>query len=384
MDRNETTFACTAIRVVRDLPAAAARWLDRVDPGVHRRIKGLRLITAYGIAAMFGAMGDITRGMPDGASLTALAGGFALWGSVSEGRGTRPESSRDLVLLSFAAAVGAASFIVLAPLLLHLARVGPELVLVSGAFCVGYLRRFGLTGTGIGSQIYIGQLLAYGADLGHADLPAVAAAGAIAAVASVVPRLLSGPAEHPPPLAAPSVLHPGMLRPELAMGIQAATGALLIVLLNATIGLIQSAWAITACTYVIAGSATGTIDRVRRRIIGTAIGVPLGLLFLPLAGAMPFVAWAAAASAMVIYAMALPERYDIACGAFAFTLIVTLAVAGEHSVPVLAARGWETLLGGALGLAAATLLFPLRVSAPAAPSQPHAPEPADQARRTRS
>jgi hypothetical protein len=28
---------------------------------------------------------------------------------------------------------------------------------------------------------------------------------------------------------------------------------------------------------------------------------------------------------MVIYAMALPDRYGIACGAYAFTLIVTLA-----------------------------------------------------------
>ncbi len=63
---------------------------------------------------------------------------------------------------------------------------------------------------------------------------------------------------------------------------------------------------------------------------------------------------------MIVYAMALPERYDIACGAYAFTLIVTLAASGEHSVAVLAARGWETLLGGGLGLVAATLLFPLR------------------------
>jgi len=64
--------------------------------------------------------------------------------------------------------------------------------------------------------------------------------------------------------------------------------------------------------------------------------------------------------AMVIYAVALPERYDIACGAYAFVLIVTLAIGGEHSVPLLAARAWETLLGGALGLAAATLVLPLR------------------------
>ena len=108
-------------------------------------------------------------------------------------------------------------------------------------------------------------------------------------------------------------------------------------------------------------SALRHTDRVRRRIIGTLIGVPIALAFLPFAATLPVVVWTAAALAMVIYAMALPERYDIACGAYAFTLIVTLAVAGEHSVPVLAARAWETLLGGALGLAAATLLFPLPV-----------------------
>jgi hypothetical protein len=65
---------------------------------------------------------------------------------------------------------------------------------------------------------------------------------------------------------------------------------------------------------------------------------------------------------MINYAMALPERYDIACGAYAFTLVVTLAVRGEHSIWLLTARAWETLLGGALGLAAAMLLAPLQVS----------------------
>jgi uncharacterized membrane protein YccC len=146
------------------------------------------------------------------------------------------------------------------------------------------------------------------------------------------------------------------------MGLQAAAAAIIIVALNAAIGLAESAWAITACTYVVAGSASGTIDRVKRRVLGTALGVPLGLACLPLAAAAPLMLWAAAALAMVIYAMALPERYDIACGAYAFTLIVTLAVSGEHSVPLLAARAWETLLGGALGLAAATLLLPLQTS----------------------
>ena len=87
--------------------AAAARWLERIDPGTHRRIKGLRLVTAYGIAAMLGTMADIKRGLPAEATLSVLAGGFALWASVSEGRATRVESSRDLTLLSAAAVLGA-------------------------------------------------------------------------------------------------------------------------------------------------------------------------------------------------------------------------------------------------------------------------------------
>jgi hypothetical protein len=347
--------------LARSPVATAAAWLDRVDPGTHRRIKGLRLVTAYGVAAMLGTMPDIVAGLPDGAALTSLAGGFALWGSVSEARATRLDSSRDLLLLAAAAACGAILFIVLAPLLRGIGHAGPEIILASGAFCVGYLRRFGVTGTGIGSQIYIGQLLAYGAGLRPSDLPLVVVAAVLSAIASIVPRVLSGPAEQPPP-AVPLPVREGRIGPELAMGLQAALAALVIVALNEAVGLTQSAWAITACTYGVAGSATGTFDRMRRRILGTAIGVPIGLACLPLAAAAPLALWAAAALAMVIYAMALPERYDIACGAYAFTLIVTLAVSGEHSIPLLAARAWETLLGGALGLGAAMLLLPLRTA----------------------
>jgi hypothetical protein len=327
-----------------------------VDPGVHRRVKGLRLITAYGIAAMLGALHDVAHGLPDAASLSSLAGGFALWASVSEGQATRFASARDLTLLSAAAALGAASFIGLAPLLIDLGRAGPELTLATGAFFVGYLRRYGVLGAGIGSQIYIGQLLAFGAQLTVADLPTVLMAAGISTVASVIPRMLSGPAEHSPPAQTPSASH----SVELSMGLQAAAAAVVIVGLDWLIGLTEAAWAITACTYVIGNSTSGTLDRVRHRIVGTAIGVPLGLVLLPIAAGAPAAIWAAAALAMVIYAMALPERYDIACGAYAFTLIVTLAASGEHSIPLLAARAWETLIGGSLGLIAALLLFPIR------------------------
>ncbi len=240
---------------------------------------------------------------------------------------------------------------------------GPELTLASGAFLVGYLKRFGVLGAGIGSQIYIGQLLAYGARLAPIDLKMVGVAGLIAALAAIIPRLLSGPAEHP----AVSLADPhGDETPSLLMGSQAAVAAIVIVALNDFLSFAESAWAITACTYVIASSRSGTLERVRRRILGTAIGVPLGLACLPclpclpLAIHAPVVVWVAAALAMIIYAMALPERYDIACAAYAFTLVVTMAVTGEHSLKLLASRTWETVLGGALGLGAAMLIVPSR------------------------
>ncbi|WP_433964014.1 FUSC family protein [Tunturiibacter gelidiferens] len=89
--------------------------------------------------------------------------------------------------------------------------------------------------------------------------------------------------------------------------------------------------AITASTYVVASSRAGTIERVRGRIVGTITGVPSGLACLPSADHLPIMIWVATAVAMIIYAVALPEWYDIACAAFAFTLIVTMAATGDHS-----------------------------------------------------
>jgi hypothetical protein len=334
-------------------------WLERIDPGSHRRIKGLRLVTAYGIAALLGTVRG--QGASGSVTLSSLAGGFALWASVSEAQSNRADSSRDLFLLCWAAALGATSMIAFTPLLGGPGHRGPELVLVIGSFMVGFLKRYGVLGAGIGSQIYIGQLLAYTSGLTRGDLGTVAIAGLISALAAIVPRVLSGPAEKPALApAGPPVAGVLGMSPELVMGLQSALAALVVIGANYLIGLEESVWAITACTYVIAGSASGTTDRVRRRIIGTVVGVPLGLACMPIAENLPLLIWIAAAVAMIIYAIALPERYDIACGAFAFTLVVTLTASGVHSPSLLSARLWETMIGAILGLATATLVLPLR------------------------
>src|ERR1700691_4928361 len=137
-----------AWRDLRALVATVEAWLERIDPGTHRRIKGLRLVTAYGIAAMLGTLPAITHGLPSN-SLSTLAGGFALWASVSEAQTTRAASSRDLALLCAGAVLGAVSMIIFTPLLSGADRPGPELILVAGAFLAGYLRRYSILGTGL-------------------------------------------------------------------------------------------------------------------------------------------------------------------------------------------------------------------------------------------
>jgi uncharacterized membrane protein YgaE (UPF0421/DUF939 family) len=89
------------------------------------------------------------------------------------------------------------------------------------------------------------------------------------------------------------------------------------------------------------------------------VGVPLAIACLPLAAHVPLAIWLAAAMAMIVYAIALPEHYDIASGAYAFALIVTMAATGEYGVATLFARLWETMVGGALGVVVLLLLTPV-------------------------
>lgn len=136
---------------------------------------------------------------------------------------------------------------------------GGEWILLSGAFLAGWLRRFGVLGAGVGSQIYIGQLTAFTARLTLHDLPEIGIALAIAVVAAVVPRLLSGPAEQPIVAVAPLASRPGgtLFSSEFVMGLQASAAAAVIILLNCLFGLVEPVWAITACVYGVTATVRG-------------------------------------------------------------------------------------------------------------------------------
>ena len=57
-----------------------ASWLEQIDPGGHRRIKGLRLVVAYGLAAALGITLHRSYDISGSQSLSFLAAGFALLG----------------------------------------------------------------------------------------------------------------------------------------------------------------------------------------------------------------------------------------------------------------------------------------------------------------
>jgi hypothetical protein len=195
--------------------------------GTNRAAKGLRIVVAYLLATCIAELWR-TIGFPAyRGPIAACAAGFALWACVSESGGTRRESCVDLAILCAAAATGAAGFAVLSmpspPASTH---VGAEWILITGAFLVGYLKGFGILGAAIGSQIFIGQLLAYGAKAGPADLASIGCAGLIATVAAVVPRLLASAWRQ---RSAPSVIAAAAggprvpEEPGLLMGIQTAS-----------------------------------------------------------------------------------------------------------------------------------------------------------------
>jgi hypothetical protein len=337
---------------------AIAAWIDAVDPGAEGRLKGFRLVAAYAVAVALGGVWDLVNRTSGGIQMAQLAGGFALWASVSEARSERFPASRDLVILCAAAMVGAVSYALLSPLLRQHDWVSGEAVLVTGAFLVAYLKCFGTVGAGIGSQVYLGQLLAFGFDAGPGDLGSIGAAGLIAILASVLPRWLVYRTQRAQAAEAPASVAPSP-DPETALlnGIQTALAAAVVVALNNVFVLTESAWAITACVYVITATPQGTLRRARHRIVGTLVGVPIGLACMPLAAYAPVLTWGLAGVAIIVYTIALPSRYDIACGAFAFTLIVTLEMSGQHSTAVLFSRVWETMLGATLGVAMALLVW---------------------------
>lgn len=171
----------------------AARWLDGIDPGGRRRVRGLRLIMIFAVASMAGVLA-----MPgaSGIKAGACAGNFAIWASIYEASPTRRRAAASLLALIGASALGAATSAVWAGVVSADGIALPLLPLAGGAFLVAYAKRFGPLGTGVGSMLFIGQTLALGLDMTGGDLPTILGAALLAALSAIGLRILGGPSER--------------------------------------------------------------------------------------------------------------------------------------------------------------------------------------------
>src|SRR5271165_551326 len=135
-----------------------ARWLEHIDPGARRRIRGLRLAAVFAIASMAGLLA-----VPGPHSVgAACAATFAIWPSVYENAATRRQAMIDLLVMIASSALGASSSAIWTTIVGSTVPVVWLLPLVPGAFFVDYAKRYGTLGIGIGSTAFIGQLIGFG------------------------------------------------------------------------------------------------------------------------------------------------------------------------------------------------------------------------------
>ena len=123
--------------------------IRHLDPDGHGRIKGLRLVAAYGMAVVLGGLHALTIPQMPPAILAFMAGAYALWASVSEARDRLLPSCRDLIVLCISAGLGALFYIGVSPPLLRFSPSGAEFVLAAGqggdaAFAAGPIARGGV------------------------------------------------------------------------------------------------------------------------------------------------------------------------------------------------------------------------------------------------
>jgi len=143
------------------LMSRAVEWIERIDPGTHRRVKGLRLVTAYGIAALLVTLPSITQGLHGGESLGALAGGFALWRVCLGSDGSERVGPRSCPVVRSRSSGGAPDDVV-SSFPGGAGLSGRGACACCWAFLVGHMKRYGVLGARIGSQLYLGQLFAFG------------------------------------------------------------------------------------------------------------------------------------------------------------------------------------------------------------------------------
>jgi hypothetical protein len=167
--------------------------------------------------------------------------------------------------------------------------------------------------------------------------------------------------ETPPPPAAP-VSDPGRrgLRPTTRQAIQVAVAASLAIVVGELVSPSRWYWAVIAAFVIFAGTNTWgeTLSKGWQRLLGTALGVPCGVLIATLVSGDRMV------SLVLIFVCLFCSMYfmRVAYGLMTFWITTMLALLygllGEFSFGLLMLRIEETGIGAVIGVTVAILVLP--------------------------
>lgn len=144
------------------------------------------------------------------------------------------------------------------------------------------------------------------------------------------------------------------------LALQAGVAAAIGTALGVALDLSHAYWVTLTVIIVLANSLGTTLQKTVQRTVGTAVGVVVAMAVDPLLAGAPDVRLGLVIAAIPAVIVFMDRNYTIASGIISFLVVMGLQTLEGLPLLELWARLYDTLLGAAIGLGAAWLLFPKR------------------------
>ncbi|WP_338899771.1 FUSC family protein [Streptomyces sp. TG1A-60] len=326
------------------------------DPGRLRLRNSTRAVIGVGVAVTASELGGFS--LP--ASITGgLAALLALFTVTDPTVGAQRITTALLPVAGFPVLALAAT--------LHGVTVARDVAFVVTVFCGVYARRWGARGQALGIFAFMSFFVTQFLRTVPAQLPELYAAMALALLVAGVVRFVLWPIERGvPPLAVPAELpRTGLARPTTRQACQAAVACSLALLAGQAFSEDRWYWAVGTAWWIFANTTSRgeTLVRGFRRVLGTVVGVAVGVLVaIPLNGAPgPSAALVALCVFGIFYTAAVSYSWMI----LAVTVMVSLlyGLLGVLDAGLLALRLVETGVGAVFAMLAVVLVLPVTTHA---------------------
>ncbi len=332
------------------------RMFTAPDPGLLRLRNALRAVIGVGAAVAVSELGGLSLPASITAGLAALLALFTVTDA------TVPAQRLTTALLPVA------GFPVLAlAAVLHDVTAARDLAFVATVLGGVYARRWGPRGQALGIFAFMSFFVAQFLHAVPAHLPELYAAMALALLVAGTVRFVLWPIERSLPTVALPVGPPGtgLARPTTRQACQAAVACGVALLVGQALSEDRWYWAVGTAWWIFVNTASRgeTLVRGFRRVLGTVIGVAVGLFVaVPLDGAP---ASSAALVAVCVFGIFYTAAVSYSWMMLAVTVMASLlyGLLGVLDPGLLALRLVETGVGAVCAMLAVVLVLPVTTHA---------------------